>query len=108
MSSGAAHCHPIGVGNELHARVDALIEPQVLKFRAQTRQPFRLFRLRAEFAQIEKLAERLVASKPSLLVENVRIGRCAGELQIDARIFAQRRVIDQLTERVHIIGGLRR
>ena len=55
----------------------------MLKFRPEARQPFGLFRLRAEFVQIEKFAERLVAGEPSLFIEDIRIGRRGGELQID-------------------------
>jgi len=66
-----------------------------------------LLGLGAKFSEIEKFPERLIAAEPSLLVEDIGIDRRGGELQIDARILAQRRIVNQLTERVHIVGGLR-
>ena len=91
----------------MHVRVDPLVEPEVLKFCAQARQPFCLFRLCAEFTEIEKLAERLVAGKPDFLVEDIRIDWCCCKLQVNTRIFTERRVIDQLRERMQVAGSLR-
>ena len=73
----------------MHVRIDAMIEPQILELGAEARQAFCLFRLRTEFAEVEKLAERLVAGKPSFFVEKIGIIRRTGELQIDAWIFAE-------------------
>ena len=99
--------HPVGIGNELDAGVDPHIEPQILKLGAERRQAFGLFCLRAEFIQIEKFPQRLVARKPGALVENIRAVRSAGQLQIDTGIFAQQRIVNHLRQRVQIVGGLR-
>ena len=42
-----------------------------------------------------------------MFVEDVRRDRRRGELQIDARVLAERRIVDQLAERVKIIRRLR-
>ncbi len=81
--------HPIGVRDELHARVDPHIEPEILEFCAQARQPFCLLCLRAKFVQVEKFAQRFIASEPSTLIKDVRLGRRDGELQIDRRVLAR-------------------
>ena len=88
--------HPVGVRNELHTGVDALVEPKLLKLRTQAREPFCLLCLCTEFIQIEKLAERFVAGEPDFLVEDIRIDWCRRELQIDTRIFTERCIVDQL------------
>ena len=88
--------------------IDALIESQVLKLAAKTQQPFGLRRLRAEFIQIEKFAQRFIAVKPRLLVKNIGVDRRGSQLQIHARVFAQRGIVNQLRQRMQIIGRLRR
>ena len=61
-----------------------------MEFCAEARKPLSLFGLGAKFVEIEKLPERLIAGEPNLLVKDVRRDRRRGELQVDARILAQR------------------
>src|SRR5262249_33451274 len=91
-----------------NTRINAHIEPKILEFCPEARKPLRLLGLGAKFSEIEKFPERLVAAEPSLLIEDVGLDRRHGELQIDARILTQRGIVNQLTERMHVIGGLRR
>ena len=70
-------------------------------------EPLCLFRLSAKFVQVEKLSERLIAGKPDLFVKDIGVDRRCSELQIDARILPKRGIVNQLTERVPIVRGLR-
>ena len=96
MSSGAAQA--IQSASEMNCTFASmrLFKPQVLKLGAEARQPLGLRRLRTKFVQIEKLAERLVAGEPSRFRHRCRPRRRRGQLQIHARIYAERRIVDHL------------
>ena len=88
-------------------RVNALIEPQILKLAAEIQQAFCLICLRTEFIQVKKLAQRFIAGAPCLLIKYISVDRSGRQLQIDGRVYTKRCIVDHLRERVQIIGRLR-
>ena len=88
-------------------RFYSLVQDQIFKGRQAGRHPAGVGRLRQNFARVEERSIGGIGRLDGRLAERIKLGRGGIELDDRRRIVAGERVIDEDTQEVAVIRGLR-